>query len=73
MKTYVFTLTDEAQATPDKFVPTIQNIISTKGGFDFQHLVAIGCITANFASEQTFEPIDGVLAIEENIICTTQN
>ena len=68
MKTYIFTLTDEAKATPDKFFPAIQAIISNKGGFDI-HLMD-GCITANFSNNfepasmiAMLSPINGVLAV----------
>ena len=79
MKTYVFTLTDKARVLPDEFVPssvsTISDILVSKGGFNLQygyasptvenHLAEIGFITASFVSEQKFEPIDGILTIEE--------
>lgn len=78
MKNYIFTLTDESKAD-QKLAASIQAIISDKGGFDIQHLVEIGCITANFSNKfdptnpPLLKPLEGVLAIEESLECTTQN
>jgi hypothetical protein len=72
MKTYIFTLTDEAQAEPARFLPFIESELAAQGCRNFQYLTEVGCITADFPGERTFGPINGIGSAEESVDCTTQ-
>jgi hypothetical protein len=72
MKTYIFTLTEEAQADPARFLPLIESELIAQGCSNFQYLKDIGCITGDFSGERTFGPINGIGTAEESLECTTQ-
>lgn len=73
MKSYVFTLTEEAYKSQDRFVPIIEQALNALGCVNFQNHNEVGCITADFPGEQSFGPIEGIESVEESVDCTTQS
>lgn len=72
MKTYIFTLTDEAQAELALDERQEPCWVTAQGCSNFRYLKDIGCITGDFPGERTFGPINGIGAAEESVECTTQ-
>ena len=72
MKSYIVTLTDEAQSQPERFLPQIEAALSALGCGNFQYMPTVGVISVDFPSEVIIGPISGVEAFEESVEAHTQ-
>ena len=76
MKKFIITLTDEAQANPEKFVPQIEQSMVSAGCGNFQHLPTTGIISVEFPEQVKLGGIfalPGIDAVEEDQECKTQH
>jgi len=76
MKKFIITLTDEAQASPERFIPQIEQSLGNAGCGNFQYMPTVGVIAVEFHKEIKLGGIfalPGIQSVEEDQECTTQH
>lgn len=74
MKKFIITVTDEAHANPERFIPQIEQSPGNAGCGNFQYLPATGVIAVEFPEDMKHGGIfalPGIEAVEEDRECTT--